>query len=184
MTVYFGQGGPASLPPFGGPPIGTAIPGGNANSVIVLDSSGQLAQSANLTYISANNLLCLNAYVVHVRAADGAIVANTFVKSSDSTAGRRKQWDYANDDPFLITGISLTAAASPGDPIYVLEMRGQSVQVKCDGAGTISKGSVVFFSELYPGRVSGDGTGFGTIAARAESDDAGGIVDALVTVHW
>lgn len=115
------------------------------------------------------------------RVSDGAITANTFVKGSTTTAGRRSQFTTA-DGPELAIGIALSSAAGAGVTIPVLELRGETVSVRCDGSGTISKGLPVFFSDTSNGRISGVDNGL--IAGIAEADDAGGTPDALVSISW
>ncbi len=115
------------------------------------------------------------------RVADGAITANTFVKLSTTTAGRRKQW-LTTDGIELVAGVALSSAAIAGDVIPVAEIRGQTIQIRCDGSGTISKGAPVFYSDSSDGRISG--TDNGLVAGIAEADDAGGTPDALVSIRW
>lgn len=182
MPVYVGLGGPASLPPPPGPSVGDAVPGGTANALVVLDASGQILTPSALQYDAANNRLLIDAPIVRSKVSDGTIIAGTFVKASTTTAGRVVAWDYTTDTQFDILGVALTAAGSAGTTVYVVELRGQTFVMKCDGAGVIAKGLPVFFSTIQTGRISG--TDNGAYAAIAQSDDPGGTVDALVTVHW
>ncbi len=111
--------------------------------------------------------------------SDGAIVANTFVKASTATDDRTSQY-LTTDDPFLINGVALDAAAGAGTTIRVARKCGQRVGVKSDGVGggTITRGTTIMdVSATSNGRVTPGAGGAAVSAARTTvSNTAGALV--------
>lgn len=112
-----------------------------------------------------------------LRKAQGAIVANTFVKPG-ATDGRAAQLSTSDGNPI---GIALDGASSAGDLVRVVEGFGQEVQLKSDGSSAIAPGDAIGRSSMSAGR--GARTLSGPIFARSLST-AAATSDYLVTVQW
>jgi hypothetical protein len=114
---------------------------------------------------------------IYLWMSDGAIAVNTLVKASAATDNRVVQV-ATSDDPGLIVGVALDAAAGAGVLIRVVGIF-VPVQIKSDGSGTITRGTLVEMSTTVAGhvrqRVTGQSLGSAFTGAPAT-------LGALVTV--
>lgn len=127
------------------------------------------------------NELQVHVPIVRVQTANGAIVSQTFVKSS-SVAGRVEQWSAVTDgDPYLISGVAMEDGAL-GVACRVAQLRNQSLTMKTDGLAACVAGTPACLAAILDGRV----TGFYELGIRCgvfESSDPGGTPDAPVIVR-
>lgn len=165
---------------FGASETNTALPSFYAGGLgILFDYQLTLGDVSRAYMRLVDSAIQLLVPVYRMRTANGTIAANTFVKLS-SVAGRVEQWTIT-DEVWQIAGVALDAG-SLGIAIRVAEIRGQSLQLKTDGAAACVAGQPANISILLDGRVNGDDT---TVRVGIfESSDPGGTPNALVTIRW
>lgn len=136
---------------------------------------------AGVNSLATQTFITQNGVRSRVRLSEAALLANTLGKPG-ATAGRVDQLGTA-DDARLALGVILDAASAAGKCVRVVEQSGQQVQLKSDGATTLTMADTLTSSGANAGRVKKTTTG-GASTVGLSVGAATNVLDTLCDVVW
>lgn len=101
------------------------------------------------------------------------IAAGTYVAQS-TAAGQVVPFNVTTMSPLLIQGVARSTGPTAGLPLDVVTLRGAPISPYLDAVGSPTGGSILYHSEVTPGRVSTSEGVFGMIASVARGGATAG----------